>query len=526
MDKRKKIKIFIAAAVSLWVVFVFMFAKSGLPDLCRFHFFACGSSANLNAVADRIGGGAPSENQNSTFFQTVTVEPNKIKVGETQTTRVEIASVVGVEKVSAQIPFEGSYDEIALRLVSGNERQGVWEGQWVAHNTLAKEYKTKIIAADRDGKVVETEASWWDDTETAWYDQNWSNRKKATIANSAGALTNYQVKLTVPYQSQMQPDFDDIRFTSADGKTPLDFWLESKTDSTTADFWVEAASLSASANTNIYYYYGNASVSTISSDTNTFVRVISNLVGGWDMNEGSGTTAHDKSGNGNDGTISGATFTTDRNGNANQALSFDGADDYVEVSHNSVLEPASVSVSAWVKLNNDGSRHIVAAKWTGYSLEVSSTGSPYFLIWNSQGSASITSSVPIQFNTWQHLVGTFDDSTKEITISVNGNETGRASLESSIIYEHSILRISNTLYGGSDGAVNGLIDDTCIYNRALTADEIADVYSASHTTLIVPSKVLVRNYVSGEPTVSIATQEENAPNRPGAVGTSAGPMMF
>lgn len=159
------------------------------------------------------------------------------------------------------------------------------------------------------------------------------------------------------------------------------------------------------------------------------------------------------------------------------SMNFDGVDDYVEVSHNAILEPGSVSISMWVKLNNDGNRHIVAAKWRGYSLEVSSGGLPNFQIYNSQGQFAINSSKLIQFNTWQYLVGTFDNSTKEMTISVNGNETGRRSLASSMLYSNTVLRISNTLY--DDGAVNGLIDDTRIYNRVLSATEIEDLYKGN-----------------------------------------------
>ena len=70
----------------------------------------------------------------------------------------------------------------------------------------------------------------------------------------------------------MQADFDDIRFTSSDGTTLIDHWLESKTDSTTADFWVEIPSIPASPNTTmIYIYYGNSSASSASNGDNTFL---------------------------------------------------------------------------------------------------------------------------------------------------------------------------------------------------------------------------------------------------------------
>ncbi|MBU2565500.1 MAG: hypothetical protein KJ655_04525, partial [Candidatus Thermoplasmatota archaeon] len=52
------------------------------------------------------------------------------------------------------------------------------------------------------------------------------------------------------------------------------------------------------------------------------------LVACWYFDENNGTTAYDSSGNNNNGTIHGATWTTGVNGSA---LSFDGVDDYVNI---------------------------------------------------------------------------------------------------------------------------------------------------------------------------------------------------
>ena len=97
----------------------------------------------------------------------------------------------------------------------------------------------------------------------------YAKRQPITI-NSASALTDYQVKLIVAYDTDMQPDFDDLRFTSSDQTTELSYWLESKTDSTTATIWVKIPSLASGDNT-IYMYYANASATTASNGDNTFV---------------------------------------------------------------------------------------------------------------------------------------------------------------------------------------------------------------------------------------------------------------
>lgn len=105
-----------------------------------------------------------------------------------------------------------------------------------------------------------------------WYDQNWSRRKKIRITNTtASTLTNMQVKLTVPYNANMQSDFDDLRFTDSTGTTSINYFRESYIASATSTVWVKVPSIPASGSANIYMYYGNASVSTTGSAANTFI---------------------------------------------------------------------------------------------------------------------------------------------------------------------------------------------------------------------------------------------------------------
>jgi len=103
-----------------------------------------------------------------------------------------------------------------------------------------------------------------------WGDYASSKRRSITITNSNGsALTNYQVAVNIPYYTGMQTDFDDLRFTAADKTTPLSYWLESKTDSSTAKVWVKVPSIPVTGTT-IYVYYGNASATSLSNGNNTF----------------------------------------------------------------------------------------------------------------------------------------------------------------------------------------------------------------------------------------------------------------
>ncbi len=86
-----------------------------------------------------------------------------------------------------------------------------------------------------------------------------------------------------------------------------------------------------------------------------------------DFNEGSGSTAADSTGNGNDGVIDGAQWST--NGFSDDALVFDGSNDYVDcgAASNLALGRYSFSVSAWVKQDDDtGNQTIVSRYGWGY----------------------------------------------------------------------------------------------------------------------------------------------------------------
>ena len=107
-------------------------------------------------------------------------------------------------------------------------------------------------------------------SEESWYDTSWSRRAPVTINNPGSGLTDYQVKVDVTYDADMQPDFDDIRFVDSDDSTPLSHWRESYTASTSATFWVKVPSIPSSGKT-IYMYYGNATVSSASDGTATFI---------------------------------------------------------------------------------------------------------------------------------------------------------------------------------------------------------------------------------------------------------------
>ncbi len=105
-----------------------------------------------------------------------------------------------------------------------------------------------------------------------WFDGSWDKRQRVRVENNdATDYANAVVELTIPYDADMQVDFDDLRFTDASGTTSVPFWTERFTASTEATVWVQVPDLQGNDTANIFMYYGNAGASSVSSSTATFI---------------------------------------------------------------------------------------------------------------------------------------------------------------------------------------------------------------------------------------------------------------
>ncbi|MFA5760169.1 MAG: DUF2341 domain-containing protein [Dehalococcoidales bacterium] len=109
----------------------------------------------------------------------------------------------------------------------------------------------------------------------------WTKSLTISLYNNNTTLTDYQVKFIINRSSgtnsgdniyigtDCEADYDDIRFSStSDVEYP--YWIESY-DASTATIWVKVPTLTSNSYTDIVLQYGNASATTTSSGTNTFV---------------------------------------------------------------------------------------------------------------------------------------------------------------------------------------------------------------------------------------------------------------
>jgi hypothetical protein len=146
------------------------------------------------------------------------------------------------------------------------------------------------------------------------------------------------------------------------------------------------------------------------------------LVGWWPFSG----NAIDSSGNGNNGTVNGATLTTDRNGVANSAYSFDGVNDNINPLQNNLpIGTNSRSVSLWFQRIGNGG--------TLFSYGSANTGNAYMIsigpnIISNQGWANDFPVYPTIDNSWHHLVCTFDGLNSTIYFDNNNLGSGSASV--------------------------------------------------------------------------------------------------
>ncbi len=215
------------------------------------------------------------------------------------------------------------------------------------------------------------------------------------------------------------------------------------------------------------------------------------LAGHWTLDEGTGTTAADSSGNGHDGAVgSGVSWVAGQVGP--HALALNGsASGNIVIPDPVVDTSASFTVSAWVNLSNTaGFQTVVSIDGTnvsGFFLQKrADTGEFAFtrLAGDSTGAATATASGNAAPNagTWYHLVGVDDVAAGVLRLYVDGQEqTDAAYTGQWKAAGHTA--IGRGFYGGNPvDFVNGSVDDVQIYQGAMTTAQVQTLNQSAHWT--------------------------------------------
>ncbi len=210
----------------------------------------------------------------------------------------------------------------------------------------------------------------------------------------------------------------------------------------------------------------STSINEVSADAST-----AGLVGHWAFDEGSGTVANDTSGNGNNGTINGATWTAGKVGSG--ALQFDGSNDYVQLA-NAINFTATTTVALW--LNPSGTSTfvspVISAAYNNNAFGLNFGGNSNGRItWAQNGEGGYILSP----NTWTFVVAIFSGVSGNWQVSWYKNGVFDSTTLSTTVLNPLQIRYIGGYRNGQ--TVPFKIDEARIYNRALSASEILDIYN-------------------------------------------------
>jgi hypothetical protein len=234
--------------------------------------------------------------------------------------------------------------------------------------------------------------------------------------------------------------------------------------------------------------------------------------------------ANDVSGNGNNGTVNGATLVADRFGNANSAYLFDGSSNYINIVNNSALNfsnTVSFSISSWIKLSGSN------ANYSGIVTKMDGSGNGFqFVIGDNltlnklatefgQGVVGVGFSGNQNLNDglWHQVMYIVDRLNNKVSFYVDNN------LDAQVTSTNvSAANINNTsdLKIGVDRTMtdyfNGIMDDIRIYNKALSACDIDSLFNIPNSipTGISNNKTLTKGYrVYPNPASNLVVVETN-----------------
>lgn len=220
------------------------------------------------------------------------------------------------------------------------------------------------------------------------------------------------------------------------------------------------------------------------------------LVGYWPFNG----NANDESGNGNNGSVNGATLTTDRVGNTNSAYNFTGTTNEITLNNSQNLISGSFSVSAWCTIDVLSPSNFDATiigqfngqiandrKWLfGYRSISTQRGVSYYLCDNN-GNFNPSNSYSInwspQISTWYNIIWVFSAG-NSIKTYINGVLHSNVNLTLSNFNNTAnnvLMKIGNGVDVDTPLRLpwNGKIDDIGVWNRVLTQQEITNLYNAN-----------------------------------------------
>ncbi|GAB5539671.1 MAG: hypothetical protein Salg2KO_17740 [Salibacteraceae bacterium] len=268
----------------------------------------------------------------------------------------------------------------------------------------------------------------------------------------------------------------DIIFTLGDCATQLNHQIE-EYNAATGNYvaWIRIPTLSASTNTNIHMYYGNSSVATDPSTTNTWSTAFDGV---WHLHD----DFLDASGNANNGTNNGSTDVSPAKSGDGQE--FQDPNHWIELT-NHPARGGDFTYTAWIRTDDRtiaGQRVICDDASNGNGCHAISLGDPgagriRFYI-RGLSNVSLDSPALISNNTWAHVAATFNDATNLKTLYINGASVATQTANGTLGAAAGNASIGGEVASGESGnRFDGDIDEVHSLDTLLSTNWITTEYN-------------------------------------------------
>jgi hypothetical protein len=213
-------------------------------------------------------------------------------------------------------------------------------------------------------------------------------------------------------------------------------------------------------------------------------------------------------------------------GKVGQAMSFDGAGDYIDVEYAASLDMSEFTVSAWVNINSEpGNYGILGTRIDGentFDLKVRGTdihadigtGGGWISTAMDIGAGDTGSNAQggdLAVGQWYQVTYVIDDAAKQFKLYIDGD------LKKTIAYTNTpkFMKPGQSLWIGDDYAgheyMDGLIDEVYIYDRALDGGEVTDLFNVGTPlvggTVDIDMPNLALDLASGGPSATITLND-------------------
>lgn len=414
-------------------------------------------------------------NGNSEYATVSYIAPSALKITPSGTTQANLSWIDGtvaetgfaVRRCPGIAPCSGSYIDVGVTApaaITYNDASACSNN--IYNYSLAPMLSPTMPFTNSGGKV-------------------WKSRAALNVTNFK---SNFITHVVIPLDQDMQADFRDIRFWDRIANVELPYFMASYS-ATAANVWFKSGT-----NSEIDLYFGNPSATSASAKDAVFG---TGLLGYWPFEEATQlpTTLADVSGSGNNVTTynfaapDGVVAT----GKYGKALSLDGVNDNAR----NGIPPAmpiggTLSAEAWIYPKGSSSDYNGIISWgaracngKGAGLSISSSGVPQGVTWCNDYSAGPA----VTMNAWNHIAVSFNGTTSA-TLYLNGQSVS-GSLSGATVpnVASSFLTIGSLEASAGSRYFKGLIDEIRVYNRALTAADVAARYAATIPVVTMSAKV-------------------------------------